>query len=226
VHYSEPEIRELSKRIGKSRSTLLRWAKEGCDLHSHSSVQDWIEKNRLRIHARRGPRNAQKLDSEPVLPVGNGDLPPAGRKGAAAALERLERQEEESHRRLAQAQASGNPSAIREAQEFWLRCSETLRRLDLAVETQRRSEETQISLKEAQRNVQAAAEWFRISFCRFLSSEGLGLMAIKDLGEWKVVAVDRFKGVLTLTLKNAEATNSAVAPWALEIVKDAWNTGE
>ena len=46
--YSEAEILELSKRIGKSRTTLWRWASQGCDLRSHASVQNWLEKNRIR----------------------------------------------------------------------------------------------------------------------------------------------------------------------------------
>jgi hypothetical protein len=71
-----------------------------------------------------------------------------GGRRPAAALERLEASEEEAHRRLERAQTGGNP-AIREAQEFWLKCSETLRRLDLAVEIARRQEKSQIPLRTA-----------------------------------------------------------------------------
>lgn len=49
--------------------------------------------------------------------------------GAAAALERLEAQEEESRRRLVAALERGNPLEIDAAQTFWLKCYETLRRL-------------------------------------------------------------------------------------------------
>jgi hypothetical protein len=71
-----------------------------------------------------------------------------------------------------------------------------LRRLDLAVETARREAETQVPLRVAQEAQTAAAEWMRIAFMQFLSSEGTALMEIRDFGEWKAYAVERFKGVL------------------------------
>jgi hypothetical protein len=39
---------------------------------------------------------------------------------------------------------AGDVDQIAACQDFWLKCSETLRRLDLAVEVARRQEETQI----------------------------------------------------------------------------------
>src|SRR5262245_26271956 len=83
-------------------------------------------------------------------PAGNGNLPSVGRKGAAAALERREVAEERAHARLEAALAGSDPVQIQAAQDFWLKCSETLPRLDLAVEIARRSEEEQIPLKKAQ----------------------------------------------------------------------------
>jgi hypothetical protein len=79
--------------------------------------------------------------------AGNGDLGPIGKKGAAAALERLEQAEERAHARLEAALGHGNPVEIAAAQDFWLKCSETLRRLDLAVEIARRQEETLVPLR-------------------------------------------------------------------------------
>jgi hypothetical protein len=108
-------------------------------------------------------------------------------------------------------------------QEHWLKCSETLRRLDLAVEVARRSEEEQLPKKKAQDAVTFVAEWLRIAFMQFLSSEGKALMGIRDFGKWKFYAVERFKGILDLTLKNAGKTNSAIPGWAKERIKEAWN---
>src|SRR6516164_3421241 len=228
--YSEAEILELSKRIGKNRATLWRWAKEGCDLRSHASVQSWIEKKRTRetnVEKARRRKEAQKIAAQSVNdqdPAGNGEtLPPAGKRGAAAALERLENQEEEAHRRLQAALSRGNPIQIQAAQEFWLRCSETLRRLDLAVETARREAETQVPLRVAQEAQTAAAEWLRIAFMQFLSSEGTALMGIRDFGEWKYYAIERFRGILNLTVANADRTNSAIPDWAKSRIKTAWN---
>src|SRR6516164_6350702 len=48
MSYSRAEISEFEEKIGKSRATLFRWAKQGCDLRTERSVQEWIERNRLR----------------------------------------------------------------------------------------------------------------------------------------------------------------------------------
>ena len=114
-------------------------------------------------------------------------------------------------------------SRLRLARIFWLKCSETLRRLDLAVEVARRQEETQIPLKVAQDAVLFTAEWMRIAFMQFLSAEGKALMGIHDFGEWKAYAIERFRGILHLTVRNADKTRSAVPDWGKERIKEAWN---
>jgi hypothetical protein len=146
----------------------------------------------------------------PFQPAGNSELPPAGKRGAAAALERLEFQEEESHRRLQVALERGNQFELQSAQEYWLKCSETLRRLDLAIEVSRRTEEQQIPLKVAQDAVLFAAEWMRIAVAQFLSAETTSLMGIKDPGEFRFYFGQRFKGILDLTVMNADKTRSAI----------------
>jgi len=240
--YSRIEIAEYAKVIGKSPTTLWRWVREGCNLRDPKSVREWVMRNEIRQTpieqarrrrrdneraAQRAPEVASRNASEPA---GNGEiaetLSPAGRRGAAAALERLEHQEEEAHRRLQAALARGDPFQIQAAQEFWLKCSETLRRLDLAVETARRSEEEQIPLKKAQDAVVFAAEWFRIAFMQFLSSEAKPLMGIKDVGQWKAYAFERFKGILDPTVINAGKTNSAIPDWAKQRIREAWNVEE
>jgi hypothetical protein len=82
--------------------------------------------------------------------IGDNDLPPLGRRGAAAALERLEETEERAHARLLAAMQRGNPVQIEALQDFWLKCSETLRKLDLAVEMARRDAEEQVPKKLAE----------------------------------------------------------------------------
>jgi hypothetical protein len=241
MSYSRAEIAELSKRIGRSPSCLWQWAAEGCDLRSYASVQSWITKKKLHERnagkARAGRARRRRRDNnqdtqrasdvpapERVSSVGNGEiLPPAGKRGAAAALERLEASEERAHARLEAALLRGDAVQIAACQDFWLKCSETLRRLDLAVETARREAETQVPLRTACDAQTAAAEWMRISVMQFLSSETLALMAFKDGGEFRHYFVTRFKGILELTIKNADQTNSPVPLWALERIKIAWN---
>lgn len=51
-------------------------------------------------------------------------------------------------------------------------------------------------------------------------------MGIRDFGEWKHYAIERFRGVLNLTVKNADKTNSAIPDWAKQRIKEAWNVGQ
>jgi hypothetical protein len=236
VSYSRIEIAEYARKIGRSRSTIWLWVKQGCDLRDAKSVAEWVTRNTIRetniSKARKRRRdNQQKAAAdvagsmqESVLPSGNGNIAGTpGRRGAAAALERLEATEEEAHRRLQAALSRGNAVEIQGAEEFWLRTAETLRRLDLAVETARREAESQVPLRVAQEAQTAAAEWMRIAVAQFLSSETNALMAFKDGGEFRAYFVTRFRGILELTVKNADQTNSPVPDWAKTRIKEAWN---
>jgi hypothetical protein len=109
---------------------------------------------------------------------------------------------------------------------FWVRCVESLRKLDLAIELGRRSEVEQIPLKVAQDAVLFTAEWLRIALAQFLSSETTSLMAIKDQGEFRFYFRERFKGILGLTVKNADKSRSAIPGWAKKRIREAWNVTE
>lgn len=233
--FSAEEMDDLSKRIGRTPVTLYKWAREGCDLRNHDSVQQWIEKKKHRepemVRQYRARKAKEAGESEQVTEgvlsktsFENGEaLAPAGQKGAQHALARLESQEEEAHRRLQAALERGNAYQIEKAQEFWLRCSETLRRLDLAVEVARRQEETQIPLKVAEDAVLASAEWMRIAITSFLSSESVALTAFSDPREFKSYFFARFPGFVELVVKSADKTASAVPDWAKTRIKEAWN---
>jgi hypothetical protein len=119
--------------------------------------------------------------------------------------------------------ARGNPVEVQAAQDFWLKCSETLRRLDLAVEVARRSEEEQIPKKLGQEVALYISDWLRIAFIQFLSSEARPLMGIHDVGEWKVYAFERFKGILDLVVQSSLRTNSPIPDWAASKVAESWN---
>jgi hypothetical protein len=98
-----------------------------------------------------------------------------------------------------------------------------LRKLDLAVEIARRSEEEQIPKKLGEDVALYISDWLRIAFVQFLSSEAVPLMGIRDLGEWKAYAVQRFKSILYLTVRSSLQTKSPVPNWAAAKVKESWN---
>lgn len=84
---------------------------------------------------------------------------PALIEGAAQSLKRLEQAEAEAFRDLRAAQASGDLSAIEEARRWWLRCSEQLRKHDLAIELDRRASGELVPRSEVERILKAAG-WF------------------------------------------------------------------
>jgi hypothetical protein len=67
------------------------------------------------------------------------------------------------------------------------------------------------------------ADWLRISFALFLSSEARPLMGIRDVGEFKHYAIERFRSILHLTVHNSLSTNSPIPDWAAQKVKESWN---
>jgi len=93
----------------------------------------------------------------------------------------------------------------------------------LAIEISRRAEETQIPLRQAEETATAIAEWLRIAFAQFLSSETQALMGIREIGEYKAYAFERFKGIIDLTVRNSVKTNSPIPDWAIQRIKTAWN---
>jgi hypothetical protein len=236
--YSQIEVSEYARKLGKSERTLWRWVRQGCDLRNPKSLREWqirsevrktnIAKSRER-HGKHQTASAKDLvnPQERSEAVGNGEtLPPAQKTGAAAALQRLEQAEERAHAQLEAALASADVVQIAACQDFWLKCSETLRRLDLAVEVSRRSLEEQVPKRLACDVALAIADWLRISFAVFLSSEARPLMGFRDVGEFKHYGFERLRSILHMTVRNSLSTNSPIPDWAAEKVKESWNVQE
>ena len=87
---------------------------------------------------------------------------------------------------MLQAIEDDDPFRIKAAQEFYLKSSETLRRLDLAVETERRASAEMVSKKQAEDVSRQISEWMRVGFMQFLSSESPALVRIDDLGSFQI----------------------------------------
>jgi hypothetical protein len=240
---SREKVREVAARLKKSERTIWYWISQGCDIGNPESVRQFVEgKRHRRTNVQRARERVERAfeTAEAALngkaagrnggpptrridAIGDSDLPPLGRRGAAAALERLEETEERAHARLLAAMQPGNAIQIEAHQDFWLKCSETLRKLDLAVEMARRDAEEQVPKKLAEQISLHISEWLRIAFAQFLSSEARSLMGIKDVGEWKAYAIERFKGILDLTVKSSLQTRSPIPNWAAAKVREAWS---
>jgi hypothetical protein len=48
----------------------------------------------------------------------------------------------------------------------------------------------------------------------------------KDVGEWKSHAVQAFKSILHLTVRNSLKTQSPIPDWAAAKIKESWNVQE
>jgi hypothetical protein len=94
---------------------------------------------------------------------------------------------------------------------------------NLAVETERRTALEQIPLRQIEDISLQIATWLRIAFAQFLSSESPGLMGIKDLGEFKHSAIERFRGILHATVKTSIRSDPPIPDWAAARVIEAWN---
>jgi hypothetical protein len=120
VAFSQIEVREYARKVGKTERTLWRWIKQGCNPRDPKSLRESQVRNQIRetpIERARKRRRDQEshnvaFSAGPQTSCdsagngGNGHLPPIGKKGAAAALERLEASEERAHARLEAALAS------------------------------------------------------------------------------------------------------------------------
>jgi hypothetical protein len=172
------KVREVMSKTGKSEATVYRWRKQGCDLSDPASVQQFSEGNRLRQNPNlvRGPaksnRDSQKPRKSRSHRMGaiSDDLGPIGCKGAAAALTRLEQIEEQAYVRLQRALEAADPFKLRACQEFYLKSSESLRRLDLSIEVERRVAAEKVLKKEAEGIFQQISHWLCAAFEQFLST--------------------------------------------------------
>jgi hypothetical protein len=236
--YTRLEIAKHAERIGRSGRTLRRWVVRGCNLDDPRSVEKFLAEserkkpNAERYRQRRGglpvkPKAQHRTparDSGAFEQQGNGKVAGTpGRRGAAGTLERLEATELQAYRRLQATLEHGDQFQISAAEDFWLKCSEALRRLDLAVELARRDAEEMVPKRLACDVALAIADWLRISFAVFLSSETLPLMGLRSPGEFKHYAFERFRSILHLTIGNSLSTRSPIPDWAAEKVKESWN---
>ena len=116
--YTRAELGRYGEKIGRGWRTLQRWVARGCDLNDSASVQKFLaESERKKTNVRRyleargltgvtlkARRRCVVRASGEFEASGNVDtLPPVGPRGAGATLRRLEKEEEEGHRRLQQA---------------------------------------------------------------------------------------------------------------------------
>jgi hypothetical protein len=226
-------VNQLADRLGKHPATIFRWLKLGLDIDSEDSIQQFLsgkERRRNPNTVRKSKKDnisagsvANPAESQQVPDLNQIELSPTGPRGAAAALARLEEIEERAHARLMRAIEHGDQFQIKAAQEFYLRTSESLRRLDAAIEVERRKSDEQVPLFLVEQISAQISGWLRSAFEQFLSAETVCLMDIDSLGEFKAHAIERFKSLLHSTVKVSLRSDASIPDWAAARVIEAWN---
>ena len=51
----------------------------------------------------------------------------------------------------------------------------------------------------------------------------MALMGIRDFGQWKAYALQRFVEILHMTVRNSLRTRSPIPQWTAERVQESWN---
>jgi hypothetical protein len=97
-------VESVAIKTGKSTSTVWRWVKAGCDLSSPASINQFLKGS----HRKRNGALTVESNFEPAPDLSQIKLPPAGPRGAAGALTRLEGLEERAYVRLTRAIEHGN----------------------------------------------------------------------------------------------------------------------
>src|ERR1700676_1176640 len=111
-------IKQVAKSTGRSVGTIWRWQRQGGDLNSPASIKEFLEGNELRRNANlvcRGKTDVSPNDTA-TPDLNQIDLGPIGKRGAAAALVRLEEIEERAHARWMRAIDARNPFQIKACQ--------------------------------------------------------------------------------------------------------------
>jgi hypothetical protein len=213
-------IKKIAGQADVELQTVRVWVREGLDVHDQAAVESCIERKRSR---RKGKSLAQSAQS---IPVSADDIceelstidPDA--IGAAANLKRLEAFESLLARRLELALASGDAPTIQTARQDYVTVSETLRKLDIAVDTYRRDAGELIARDEAAEAVRVLTEQLKIGFNLWLSSEVPALQAIDSPGKFVQHARRTYAFVFIENLKNTQKSRAAIPQWAWDIVKE------
>ena len=109
TRHKTTRVKAVAKLTGRSVETIWRSARQGCDLNSPASINEFLEGNTLRQSPNlirkwiglSAPNGAEPSDLNQI------ELGPIGKLGAAA-LQRLESAEEGAHARLMREIESGN----------------------------------------------------------------------------------------------------------------------
>ena len=149
--------------------SVRRWRKQGAPLDDHAAMRKWLAG---RKHLPPGTlallEAATKADVAKA--VGELSAPDTGAIGAPAALRRLEQFEANAFALLQTALKSGDPMAIRNARDTWLKAGDSLRRYDILVEQNRRTNDELVPRAEMERHVASFTHTLRLAGRRAAST--------------------------------------------------------
>jgi hypothetical protein len=228
-------INQLAKiageHVGKSPSTIKGWYKEGLDISDLTAVKRFSDKKDL-TSCGRARANAIARRSAEHRPHQN-DVEKAqelvsidpGSEGAAAALKRLQEFERNSANRLNAAIAGRDPVLISSSTKDHVSIAGALIKFENLVAQSARDSGELIPKGQMERAVVAIADWIRLSFQAFLSSETPHLVAIKDPAQFVIAARTGFAAAVKTGFMNSRRSKNAIPEWIDQIFSDEYNYG-
>jgi hypothetical protein len=124
-------VKQVADRLKRHPATIFRWINLGLDIYSEDSIHQFSlgkkrsqSPNLLRKPTTESVETGSKSVDEATPDLNLIALAPIGKRGAAAALQRLEEIEERAHARLMRAIEHGNPFEIKNFETCYCRSQE------------------------------------------------------------------------------------------------------
>jgi hypothetical protein len=141
--------------------------------------------------------------------------PPDDKLGAPAALRRFQIAELDAYRNHKAAVAY--MLAASEAEASWIRIASQMRHHEDQVKQADRASGELISKKEMQDACVALADWIRLSFKPWISSEAPTLVAINDPAKFDIEANAGFRASLKFWFENSRKSKNAIPAWIPDV---------
>jgi hypothetical protein len=229
-------LKGIAKKYDRGFSTVKRWAATGLDIGDDDAVARYVQALDLKavgasakaaLRRRRGakpkPSQGAVPDVKKALELQSVD---PSSEGAAAALKRLQEFEKNSSVRLNAAHAEGDQVVISSATKDHVAIAGALIKFENLVATEARASGELIAKGDMENAIVAIADWIRLAFQAWLSSETPTLVAMKDPHQFVTAARTGFALAVKAGFENSLKSRNPIPEWIAAIFADNYGYGE
>jgi hypothetical protein len=203
-------IAALAKKFNCGPRTIQRWKRDGAPLQDNAAMWQWLA-GRKNLPPGTAAMLAKKSAAGMACSI---DDAAGASTGAPAALRRLEAVEQKAFSMLVKALKTGDPVAVRNGRELWLKTGDSLRRYDLLVERSRRDTGELVPRGEVEGHLRHFIHFLRIGLTRAacrIAEESVGL----SVGDMNQLVSDVFHDSVlsSLAVAAARPTPMQLPPW-------------